>query len=67
MFNVSLIYILEQKYPVCRVWAAFTMDVKEEIFETLIKIANIEHIYNIHKTKCSYSIMGKKELTFKDK
>lgn len=28
MFNVSLIYILEQKYPVCRVWAAFTMDVK---------------------------------------
>lgn len=28
----------------CRIWAAFTMDIGEDIFERLIKIANIEDI-----------------------
>lgn len=60
MFTVSLIHILEQRYPVCRVWAAFTMDIREEIFERLIKIANIEDIIISIKLSLVIALWGKK-------
>lgn len=64
MFEVSLLYILEQSAFVCRVYVAFTVDVGQEIFERLIQFDNNENdIHNIHKIKFSYSSYEKR--TFK--
>lgn len=68
MFNIKLMYILAQKYLVYRLWAAFIMDVGEEIFWKIDKNWQYWEWYlYVHKTKFNYCIMMGGGLTLKNK